>query len=142
MIAEPRAGLCELRPAFAMVIGLPAAMLLIAFGDRLLAVFGAEFTRARTALTILVLGQIANVAAGHVGVLMTMTGHEKRVAATVSAAAGCNVILNFLLIPRFGIEGAAAATAISVILWNTFTLCWVIKHLRINPTIFGRSLDD
>ena len=125
-----------------MVIGLPAAMLLIAFGDRLLAVFGAEFTRARTALTILVLGQIANVAAGHVGVLMTMTGHEKRVAATVSAAAGCNVILNFLLIPRFGIEGAAAATAISLILWNAFTLCWVIKHLRINPTIFGRSLDD
>ena len=69
--------------ALAMAMGLPAAALLIAFGDVLLAVFGGDFSRGRTALTILVLGQIANVAAGHVGVLMTMTGHEKRVAATV-----------------------------------------------------------
>jgi O-antigen/teichoic acid export membrane protein len=127
---------------FAMAIGLPAAVLLIALGDTLLAVFGTEFSRGRIALTILVLGQVVNVAAGPVGVLMTMTGHERRVAATVSMSAGCNIILNFLLIPRFGIEGAAAATAISLILWNAVTLHWVIKHLRINPTIFGPRLED
>jgi O-antigen/teichoic acid export membrane protein len=127
---------------FAMAIGLPAAVLLIAFGDTLLAVFGNEFSRGRMALTILVLGQLVNVAAGSVGVLMTMTGHEKRVAATVSASAGCNVVMNLVLIPRFGIEGAAVATAISLVLWNAVTLHWVIKHLRINPTIFGPRLDD
>ena len=126
----------------AMAIGLPAAVLLIAFGDVLLAVFGDEFIGGRVALTILVVGQVVNVAAGHVGVLMTMTGHEKRVAATVGAAALCNIVLNFLLIPRFGIAGAAAATAISLVLWNGAMLFWVIKHLRINPTIFGRAAGE
>ena len=125
--------------ALAMAMGLPAAALLIAFGDVFLAVFGGDFSRGRTALTILVLGQIANVAAGHVGVLMTMTGYEKRVAATVGVAAACNILLNLILIPRFGIEGAATATAISLALWNAGTLYWVIKHLRINPTVFGSS---
>ena len=116
--------------------------MLIAFGDDLLAVFGSDFGRGRLALTILVLGQVVNVAAGHVGVLMTMTGHEKRVAATVGASAACNAVLNLILIPRFGIDGAAAATAISLVLWNGVTLVWVIKHLRINPTIFGSSPRD
>jgi O-antigen/teichoic acid export membrane protein len=125
--------------ALAMAMGLPAAALLIAFGDVFLAAFGDDFSRGRVALTILVLGQVVNVAAGHVGVLMTMTGHEKRVAATVGASAVCNVMLNLLLIPRFGTEGAAAATAISLALWNAGTLYWVIKHLRVNPTIFGPS---
>lgn len=127
---------------FAMAIGLPVAVLLIAFGETLLGFFGNEFSRGKVALWILVLGQVVNVAAGPVGVLMTMTGHQKRVAATVSASAGCNIILNFLLIPRFEIEGAAVATAISLVLWNAITLWWVIKHLRINPTMFGPSLDD
>jgi O-antigen/teichoic acid export membrane protein len=125
--------------ALAMAMGLPAAALLVAFGDVLLAVFGDDFSHGRAALTILVLGQVVNVAAGNVGVLMTMTGHEKRVAATVGAAAACNVMLNLLLIPRFGTDGAAAATAISLALWNASMLYWVIKHLRINPTIFGSS---
>ena len=128
--------------ALAMAIGLPVAIVLIAFGDDLLAVFGSDFGRGRLALTILVLGQVVNVAAGHVGVLMTMTGHEKRFAATVGASAACNAVLNLILIPRYGIDGAAAAAAISLVLWNGVTLVWVIKHLRINPTIFGSSPRD
>jgi O-antigen/teichoic acid export membrane protein len=128
--------------ALAMAIGLPVAIVLIAFGDDLLAVFGSGFGQGRVALTILVLGQVVNVAAGHVGVLMTMTGHQTRVAATVGASAACNTVLNLILIPRFGIEGAAAATAISLVLWNGVTLAWVIKNLRINPTVFGSSPRD
>jgi O-antigen/teichoic acid export membrane protein len=107
-----------------------------------MAVFGPEFERGSTALSILLVGQVVNVAAGPVGVLLTMTGHEKRVAAAVGASACCNLLLNLLLIPRFGIEGAAVASAVSLILWNAAMLLWSLRRLRINPTVFGRHPAD
>jgi O-antigen/teichoic acid export membrane protein len=45
-----------------------------------------------------------------------MTRHEKLAAWTFTGAAVVNVVANYLLIPRYGAQGAAAATAASVAL--------------------------
>lgn len=44
-----------------------------------------------------------------------------------------NIILNIILIPKFGIEGAAIATIISFSILSMLSVFWVHKLLKINP---------
>lgn len=120
------------------LISLPIAGSLMIFGDWFLRLFGSDFLRGQTALTILSVGQLVNASSGSVGLLLTMTGHENYTAIGVGTSALLNVILNLLLIPSWGIEGAAVATASSTILWNIMGLIWVQKKLKLDPTALGK----
>lgn len=111
-------------------------MLLIA-GQKLLILFGSEFVDGYSALLILLGGQLVNAFCGSVGVLMTMTGHQLEAAKVYITAAILNIFLNVLFIPPFGIEGAAAATALTTIFWNLVLLMRVRKKISVDPTILG-----
>ena len=110
-------------------------MCLIIFARPILGIFGAEFVAARWGLTILVLGQLINVGVGSVGYLMIMTGHQNQSTYIFGFSALANVILNALLIPRFGTIGAAIATATTMALWNISLHFLVVKHLHVYPSI-------
>lgn len=98
---------------------LPGAVLLIIFGEPLLGfVFGGEFATGARSLALLAVGQLGAVAAGSVGNILNMTGHEGDTVFASGLAALVNLVLNLALIPVLGIEGAATATAVSLILWN------------------------
>ncbi|MGL4617585.1 MAG: flippase, partial [Chroococcidiopsis sp.] len=99
-------------PALAIAIGL------IVFAEPVLQLFGAEFTTARGALIVLILGQLVNVGAGSVGYLLIMTGNQIPAASVMGISAFTNVVLNFVGIHWLGIVGAALATAFSMMLWN------------------------
>jgi len=117
---------------------LPVALSMIIFGRWiLLTVFGLEFVSGATALAILSAAQIANAGTGPVGLLLVMTGHERDTASSVGIGAAVNVTLNVLLIPVWGIEGAAMATAISVVTWNILQAVWVYRRLGIDSTAAG-----
>ena len=118
------------------------ALLLIAFGDRVLGLFGTEFTAARWSMTILILGQLVNVGAGSVGYLMEMTGHHRQCAWVLGCSAVLNLILNAILIPTLGIIGAAIATAATMALWNIWLHQLVVKHLGVKPSIVSAVLSD
>lgn len=93
--------------------------------------FGPEYDGAYVPLMILGAGQLVNAAAGPVGVLLTMTGHEREALKGVGAAAIANIVLNLVLIPWFGIQGAATAAALSLVIWNLLLLRSVRIHLAI-----------
>lgn len=133
---------CRRVALIAVSIGTPIAIVLVVFAEQFMTLFGAAFEEGATALSILVIGQFLNIIVGPVGILMTMTGHEKKVAAAVGISAVCNILANAVLIPLYNLEGAATATAISLAVWNIIMLYWVIKHLRINPSLFGSSLNE
>jgi len=99
-----------------LVPSLPAGLVGIAFGDRFLLLYGPGSVAGRAALTILSLGQLANVALGPVALLLLMSGHERDAARTLGATALVVAGLNAILIPRWGVTGAAAATAATVTL--------------------------
>lgn len=100
-------------------------------------VFGKDFTTAYVPLLILLIGQLVNSAAGSVGALLNMTGHERDTARGLALAAGINIVLNFLLIPPLGPKGAAVATAVSMMTWN-IALWWLVrKRLGINSLAFS-----
>jgi O-antigen/teichoic acid export membrane protein len=47
-----------------------------------------------------------------------------------------NVVLNAVLIPPFGLLGAAVATAIATATWNLWMLVEVHRRHGLNPTVF------
>lgn len=80
----------------------------------LLDLFGAGFGGAMPVLAILMVGLIAQAFAGPGEDLMNMLGEERACAITCVGALVLNILLNFALIPGFGIIGAAIATAVSI----------------------------
>lgn len=112
-------------------------LFLMLFGEWALGFFGDGFTAALTPLHILILGQLVNALAGPVGGVIAMTGHQKFSAGAYGAMLALNVILNLVLIPLYGITGAALATAISFIGWNVLICFYVIKRTGVNTTIFS-----
>jgi O-antigen/teichoic acid export membrane protein len=120
------------------VCSLPVAAGLIIFGERFLAIFGREFTGAKSVLVVLVIGQMVNVAMGSVALLLVMTGHEREVAIGSAVCATLNVVLNLIMIPSLGIMGSALAVAISLIVWNILLAVQVYRRLGIRATTFGR----
>ncbi|NJO94972.1 MAG: flippase [Pleurocapsa sp. CRU_1_2] len=122
------------------LISLPIIVGLVGFGHWYLLLFGSEFTQGQNSLIILCVGQLVNVATGSVGLLLSMTGHERYTLISRGGSTILNVVLNALLIPRWGIEGAAIATASSTILLNVENTIWVRKKLGIHCTVFGKLI--
>ncbi|MEB3214736.1 MAG: flippase [Nostocales cyanobacterium 94392] len=112
--------------------------ILIIFAYWLLLIFGSDFTQGKNALIILCIGQLVNAAVGPVALLLNMTGNENYTTISIGTSAVLNVILNILLIPRWGIEGAAIATTSSMIVWNIISFVWVKNKLGINSIAFGK----
>jgi O-antigen/teichoic acid export membrane protein len=122
-----------------LAASLPLAVVLIAFGHWFLRFFyGPQFAQAQMALTILTLGQIVNVGMGSVGILLTMTGHERDCAVAIGAAAAANIGLNLLLVPEWGWVGAAVGNTISMILWNVWMAISLSRKVGIHSTALGK----
>lgn len=118
---------------------LPVVLVLFVLGRWLLATFfGDDFGAGANALRILCLGQLFCAAMGSVGVILHMTGYERDAAKSVFVSVFINVILNFLLIPKFGINGAAVATAISLSVWYLL-LAWLV-YVRLG--LYSNALGD
>ncbi|SFM52196.1 Membrane protein involved in the export of O-antigen and teichoic acid [Ectothiorhodospira mobilis] len=91
--------------------------------------FGPAFAAAYLPLLILACGQVVNAGFGSVGLLLTMTGHERQVSRVVGVAALVNVALNLALIPLLGTMGAALATSAGTVLWNVWL--WFVVRERL-----------
>jgi O-antigen/teichoic acid export membrane protein len=94
-------------------------------------VFGVEYVAGYYPLIILVAGNLINAAFGSVGLLLNMTGHEKQIAKIILISLIINATLNFILIPKFGLNGAAVSTSLSVVFWNIFARVLVYKKIGV-----------
>ncbi len=122
-----------------LLASLPVGLAFIIFGRWLLAhVFGSDFAQGRNALAILSVGQLANVAMGSAAYMLLMMGLEIDTAKGMAAGAVANIMLNAALIPRWGLEGAAFASATSMILWNVWLSVLAYKRLGVHSTALGR----
>lgn len=99
-------------------VSLPIILILLLFPKWVLSFFGPGFDQASYVLVILVVGQLVNAWSGSVGYLLQMTDDHKYHQKIIMIGAILNVILNFVLIPIMGIEGAAFASTISIVFWN------------------------
>ena len=120
-----------------LVLALFPFCVFLFIGEEILSfVFGSEYAVGTIALVLLSFGQLANAAFGSVGALLNMTGHERDTVRGMLVAMVVNVALNFVLVPVYGINGAAIATAISYLLWNAVLRYFVRKRLCIESAAF------
>jgi len=96
----------------------PVVLVYSFLGTYVLKLFGNDFVEGVYVLIFLVLGQFINAAAGSVGYFLDMTGNQVLFQKIVMFGAGLNIFLNFILIPRYGINGAAFASMVSIGSWN------------------------
>ena len=90
---------------------LAACAAILAFGKPLLWLFGGSFEQGYAVMYILAIGMLSRAAVGPAERLLNMLGERKECAGVYALAFAINLGLCFVLIPRFGIEGAAAATS-------------------------------
>lgn len=114
------------------------AVLLIALGKPILSLFGEQFIQAYPVLIVCIIGQVINAFAGSVGMLLNMTGNHTQVAKIYGWSAFSNVLLNAILIPKYGVLGAAYATLATTFMWNVW-MVYVANHkIGINTTLLHK----
>lgn len=113
------------------VVVIPVVTLLYIFPSFFLGLFGEEFKQARVALIILNTSYLANALFGPVGHVLNMTNNHKAFMFIVSSALIINIIGNVIMIPLYGINGAAMSTLISMTMWNVLSFVVVKKEKLI-----------
>ncbi len=64
-------------------------------------------------------------------IYLNMTGKQKKLNNILISGLIVNVVLNLVLIPIYGIEGAATATLISMVFWNSMIVALIYSTDRI-----------
>jgi O-antigen/teichoic acid export membrane protein len=108
-------------------VGVLAAL----FGKSVLSMFGGEFVAGYKSLLILAAGHVAVSLFGPITSLLVMTDRQYHAATVHVVSILLNILLDILLLPRFGIEGAALATAVSLLL-ATMALKLSARRLLVN----------
>jgi O-antigen/teichoic acid export membrane protein len=115
----------------------PVLILLLTLGAPILNLFfGSEFSVAYPAMAILVLGQFVSSISGSTGHFMNMTGHEKILRNLMCISAVIHIGLTWLLVPRYGISGAACAATVCLVLWNVGALIFIRRKFQRNFAYF------
>jgi O-antigen/teichoic acid export membrane protein len=99
------------------------------FGRIILAVFGPDFVRAYPILLILAGAQIIRAAFGPSVLTLISAGAQKSVVQVFSVAIVAFVLGNLLLVPMFGLSGAAMSFVAMTSFW-TASLVFILKRKR------------
>src|SRR4029077_4879143 len=99
-------------------ITLPLGAGMIIFAPALMRIFGHDFEIGWPILVIGTLGQLVNCGVGSVGYLLLMSGNQRRLIRVQAVMAVVMVVLNLLLIPRWGIVGAAVGASATNVVTN------------------------
>jgi len=108
-----------------LLLCLPLQMVLVVFGREILSIFGHQFQAGYGALLIMTAYPLLLALAGPAGYLLRMANRQQTEALIFTVSAALSIGLNFLLIPRWGMLGAAlafAASASVMAVWNALQL--------------------
>ena len=102
----------------------------------MLGLFGTEFDAGRTALVVVVISQLLFAAMGFSETVLVMTGRESLLVRGVVVGAVLSIALNVLLIPPYGLNGAAVAALVGT---TSMNICLVhyARRAGIASTAFG-----
>lgn len=113
----------------------PLFVILMTAGGYILTFFGPAFIAGVTTLQILSANQLFNTLTGPSGHLMTMTNYHNQYVVILAIALAANGLLNYLLIPQYGMTGAALATSVSNIGMNLSVVIFVYRSFGIKSFI-------
>jgi O-antigen/teichoic acid export membrane protein len=119
------------------LVALAGFVIIAAFGDWILALYGSGFVVAWPALVIIGAAMLGNVLCGSVGTLLVVSGNGHVAGRIAAQTAIINIALNAALIPLFGMNGAAFATATAIVTANLRMRYSVVRILGIEPSVWS-----
>jgi O-antigen/teichoic acid export membrane protein len=123
---------------WALTLNVPLILIMMLFPKQLLGMFGSSFTVGSSALIILALAELVIVITGMSGPIIDMTGHNKLKMVNSVTQVIISLGMNILLIPRWGLLGAALAALISITYINFLRMIEVYFLYRMLP--YNQSL--
>jgi O-antigen/teichoic acid export membrane protein len=113
-----------------IIISAPLYLVVLLLPDLILSIFDPAYMVGVQALSILMVGQIIYLACAPAGTTLVMAGHSTLNMVNGIIAVAVNLTLNSMLIPEYGILGAATASSIAISLWPLMRLVevwWLMK---------------
>lgn len=124
----------ELVSKWIFVTTLPLFLLFVSYPDYVIRfTFGTEYLGGQLALAILAIGFFTHSIAGPSGNTLVAIGRPERVMYTNITVVLVNVVLNFYLVPRYGIVGAAIATTVGYAVMNALFLFQLHRQAGVHP---------
>ncbi len=118
-------------------LSLPAFIVLLAFPDELLRLFGKGFRAGAAVTVVLAGGKLVDAATGPCGLALNMSGRPLWSMVDNLAVLVLNVLLNLWLIPSRGIAGAAVAWAVALGTVNLARVVQVWAFMHMLPFDLG-----
>jgi O-antigen/teichoic acid export membrane protein len=125
----------SLLPALAVLAGL------VLLGGPLARLFGEGFDACYGVMIALSAARVVETAFGPASEVLLMTGHHVRASAMNVFFALLNVVLAVILIPMFGIAGAASATIGATLLWKANQYRIVRSYGFVESSLLVRAVE-
>jgi O-antigen/teichoic acid export membrane protein len=126
--------------AWLILLTWPLYLLAIIYGPKVLAVFGHSYSAGSTVMVILGLAMLVATGCGQVDMVLITTGRSSWSLANGLLAVAVNVSVDLILIPKYGITGAAIGWAAAIGLTNLVPLLQVAKVVRVHPFGLGSGV--
>lgn len=121
------------------LLSLPVLAGLMIFPDAVLTLlFGEAYAVGSMAMIILAVGYLYSMAVGPAGTTLMAIGLSTRFMAGMIVLGVVDIALNLVLIPPYGIVGAAIAMSTGTILANAVMAGFVYRHVHVHP--FTRTM--
>ena len=116
-----------------LILGGLVYILIWASIDNFYALQKEEYALGKFVFLFLGLSQIINMAFGVNGIIINVSKYYRFDTVTSVLLALFTIVTNLMLIPIFGITGAAMATALSILVFNFVRYKYVLKKMNIQP---------
>ncbi len=127
----------QVTTAWLILLTWPIYLLAIVYGPEVLAVFGHSYRAGDAVMVVLGFTMLVAMACGQVDMVLITTGRSSWSLANGLLSVGINVAVDLVLIPKYGIIGAAIGWSAAIIASNLVPLAQLAASVRLHP--FGRG---
>lgn len=126
--------LFQLMAKWTVILSLPAFIVLIfATEPAISLLFGRDYSSGATALRLLLVGKLYMICTGLYKQSLVALGHNRVASLLIFIETLINVVLNLLLVPIYGFEGAALAMSLSTLVGNSLGIWLLYRWYGIQP---------
>jgi O-antigen/teichoic acid export membrane protein len=123
----------QLTNKWVVMVQIPIFLFLVLFPKPILSIFGEGYADGATALIILAVADFVNVSTGMGGIIIDMAGYTKLKLFNSFVRLALYIVLDYFLIPRWGLIGASVAVLVGEGSVNLLRLLQVYVIFRILP---------
>lgn len=125
----------QLANKWVVMVQIPIFLFMVIFPKPILSIFGESYTDGATALIILAVASFVKVSTGMGGIIIDMAGYTKLKVFNSFVRLALYIVLDYFLIPRWGLIGASVAVLVgegSVNLLRLFQVYFIFRILPFN----------